>query len=136
MIFIFLFGVLLSVVVAVLFNMDGEVIITVKSKHGIALGSKSAITKGYVAKRIKGKTGNEANHWVYYNDGGDIITDEALTKLIHKVFVDEDWYGEYNFYVNDEGYYSELTNINDVEKEQHVMNTVEEMEEAIQGTPV
>lgn len=136
MIFIFLFGVVLSVVVAVLFNIDEELIITVKSKYGIALGSNSDITKTYVAKRISKTTGNKPSDWNYYNEAGEIITDVILIELIHKSFVNEDWYGEYDFYVNDEGYYSELTTVDDVQKEQHVMDSIEEMEEAIQGTPV
>ena len=87
MIFIFLFGIVLSIVVAVLFNMDEELIITVKSKYGISLGGNSSITKTYVAKRIVNTTGNNFNDWRYYNDGGEIITNETLMELIHKSFV-------------------------------------------------
>ena len=111
---IFIFGALLAAVVFILTNMNGELIIRVNSKYGISLGSNSDVSKAYVAKRKKDKSGDNVNHWKYYNDSGETIKDETLSNLIFDSFKYEDWYGEYAFYINDKDFYLNTTSIEEV----------------------
>jgi len=133
---IFIFGALLAAVVFILTNMNGELIIRVNSKYGISLGSNSDVSKAYVAKRKKDKSGDNVNHWKYYNDSGETIKDETLSNLIFDSFKYEDWYGEYAFYINDKDFYLNTTSIEEVIKEEEIVNSIEEMEDLIHGTPV
>ena len=88
MFFLFIFGASLTVTLFVLFNMDGETIITVNSKYGLSL-SNSNISKAYVAKRKNGKNGNDSADWDYYNDAGDMINNQDLIglKFLQKTYI-------------------------------------------------
>jgi hypothetical protein len=134
MFLIFVFGALLGAIVFVLTSIDGELIVTINSKYGMSLGSNSDVSKAYVAKRKKGRGGYSSDDWDYYNDSGDIIEDKLLIKLIYNTFSHEDWYGEYAFYVNDEPYYSDTTSVDDVNYEENIVNSIEEMKEIVEGT--
>jgi len=133
---VFVFGILLGAIVFILISMNNELVITINSKYGISLGSNSDITKAYVAKRKKDKSGYKINHWNYYNDSGDKITDKALIRIIYNSFSHEDWYGEYVFYVNDKDFYQDTTSIEDVTKEDEIINSIDKMEDVVHRTPV
>jgi len=102
MVLLFAFGAFITTLMFVLSNSDNETIITIKSKYSLSLGRDES----YLAKRKNDRSGNNIDDWVYYNESGDIIDNEILINLIYSSFVNEDWYGDYTFYVDDVSYYT------------------------------
>lgn len=102
MVLLFAFGAFITTLMFVLSNSDNETIITIKSKYSLSLGRDES----YLVKRKKDRNGNNVDDWVYYNESGDIIDDIFLINLIHSSFINEDWYGDYIFYVNDVSYHT------------------------------
>ena len=124
---IFVLGALLGAFVFIITNINGELVIILNSKYGIYLEGDYNISKAYVVKRKKNKTGYNPDDWNYYDEFGSTIKDNELIKLIHSTFVNEDWYGDHGFYVNDEIYYSNIVKDN----KEEIINKVEEMEDII-----
>jgi hypothetical protein len=88
-------GVLVIVIaLVILFTTSGNPIVTVNSKNS---------NKVYLAKR-KNRNGKKVDDWTYYNDDGFIITDMSMKTLIFNSFINEDWYGDFKFYVNDDNF--------------------------------
>lgn len=102
MVLLFAFGAFITTLMFVLSNSDNETIITIKSKYSLSLGRDES----YLVKRKNDRNGNNIDDWVYYNESGEIIDNEILINLIHSSFVNEDWYGDYTFYVDDVSYYT------------------------------
>ncbi len=114
MVILFTLTAFITTLMFVIFNSDNEKTIPLVSKYGL-LEKTDDVSKNYLAKRIIDKSGKDKSHWVYYNDFGDVIEDEELIDLIHSSFVNEDWYGDYIFYVNDVEYYQNIEkNINEL----------------------
>lgn len=128
MVSIFIFGMILMVALLVLFNMDSDVIIAIHSRYGMGL-KDSNVSTSYVAKKKKGRKGKDSSDWDYYDDSGEKVEKKELIELIFSVFAHEDWYGEYNYYVNDEPLYSDTTSVDAINHEQEVMDSIEEEKE-------
>lgn len=74
----------------------------------------------YIAIKKNRKRGYSVDEWYYYDSDGNEILDKWLKTIIHNSFVNEDWYGQINFYADDIKYYkgkdklktSKLTEVN------------------------
>lgn len=135
--FIFIIGgLILAGVLYLVFRPTTETIVTIKSNYGAT--ATNGAPKTYVAKKKKNRNGYSHSDWDYYDDLGNLIEDLILIELLYGVFEDEDWYGDYDFYVEDEGYYNEVLAVEDVQNEENIMNSVEEVEPTpiVVDTPV
>ena len=121
---IFIFGAILGLIVILLSNMNTETIITIHSKYG-TVGKLNGGRK-YTAIRKTGLSGNSIFDWDYYYNN-EIIKDKNLIKLLFKSFVDEDWYGDYSFYVDDKDYHDELTNLDNDNIDYLIDEIIEEL---------
>lgn len=131
MILIFLLGALFAILM--LFNnINNDLIIKIKSKHTISHSED----KYYIAKRKSDKKGYFINDWLYYKNTGELIKNRELKKLLYNSFKNEDWYGDYQFYVDDESEYIKTISLDKIKKEVKVVNSVKEMEESVYGTPI
>lgn len=58
----------------------------------------------YVVIRKNHRRGYKLSDWEYYESDMTPIIDERLKRIIFNTFVNEDWYGDYVFYVDDVEY--------------------------------
>ena len=115
---IFSFGIVLGAFVYILNYINGELVMKVNSKSNVG--------KYYAATRKENREGYEVDDWDYLNCSGDEITDKKQINLIFNSFRYEDWYGEYNFYVNDESFHV----VEVVGKNVIVKEAIEEIEDS------
>jgi hypothetical protein len=85
------FLVLFFGMIMVFMSGDKDILVKIKAKSG----------KIYTAKKNKKSKNHNFLDWWYYDENGKDIEDEELKKLIYEAFYDEDWYGDYEFTIND-----------------------------------
>lgn len=53
----------------------------------------------YIAEKKSKTSGNNFLDWFYFDSKGNEIENEKLKLLIFEAFGNEDWYGDYEFYI-------------------------------------
>ena len=70
--------------------------------------------KIYTAKKDKKSKTQTFLDWFYFDEDGNEIENNDLKKLIFEAFYDEDWYGEYDFIVNDSSFIYDIPSPEDI----------------------
>jgi uncharacterized membrane protein YgcG len=125
-----LFVLLAVLVVGALFLTMG------KTEKGLTVRVKSkSRNTNYKAVRKPGMTGRLANHWDYYDEDDTLIEDLILIDLLFDAFAEEDWYGDYDYYVEDGKNYSaeEDVTLSEVQNEETVVEEATSTSEPVNG---
>lgn len=124
MILVFILGILIAGFFVFINNLNNDLVIIVNSKYNT--------NNYYVVVRKSDKNGYNVNHWEYYDNKGNIIYNHGLINFIYDSFKDEDWYGDYTFYVNDKMFHiNKKTKIKNISDEMKIVDTIKEMEESL-----
>jgi len=86
----YIFIILFTALIAILIIGGGKKLrIKIKSSSG-----------GYFIAEKKDKSrGKNFLDWFYYDCNGKAIEDEKLKMMLFEAFSEEDWYGDYEFYI-------------------------------------
>jgi len=115
------------IVIIMLTGSHQETTVTITSKDG---------NRTYLAKRTKGMKGNDVYDWTYYDEDGDMIEDETIVVSLFESFSEEDWYGDYEYCIDDSPYFVDTTPIENMEREEEIMGKVTEDTQESKETPL
>lgn len=115
-----------TVVVLMLTGAKQEITVVIKSKGG---------DRTYLAKRIMGTKGKDVYDWTYYDEDGDTIEDETVLVSLFESFSEEDWYGDYEYYVDDSSYHVDETLVEDIKEEEKIIESIPENKPTISEEP-
>lgn len=76
------------------------VVLLIGGNHNLMIKVKS-ISSGEIYSAVKKPrtNGNNFIDWFYFDSNGNKIENEKLKLLIFEAFGNEDWYGDYEFYM-------------------------------------